>query len=185
VTVARDEEPLFEGDVDRSKSAVLVATVAFFESGFAAYVDKGLCNDWSWRRPKTTGPDAVPAGEIRRRKSLLAAGSCDGGLAYSDWQIHPFDVRHRDGMVLLDGPRAWAFVADVHDGQTHDVIHGKDMIEDRRKAARVALHMLRRALGRGPSNLCGYTGERGDCPKGAQRLRFALDWSRKHPFSGS
>jgi hypothetical protein len=185
VTVVRDEEPIFEGDADRSKSAVLVATVAFFESGFSEYVDKGQCNDWNWKHPKATGPDAVPADEIKRRKALLAAGPCDGGLAYSDWQIHPFDGMFRDGMVLLDGPRAWAFAADVNDGKEHEIIHGKDMIEDRSKAARVALHMLRRALGHGPSNLCGYTGERGDCPKGAKRLNFALDWSRKHPFSGS
>jgi hypothetical protein len=185
VTVARSEEPLFEGDADRSRSAVLVATVAFFESGFAEYVDKGECNDWDWKHPKVTGPDAVPADEIRRRRALLAAGPCDGGLAYSDWQIHPFDSRFRDGMVLFDGARAWAFAADINDGKEHEVIYGKDMIADRKKAARVALHMLRRALGRGADNLCGYTGERGDCPKGAQRLKFAVDWSRRHPFSGN
>ena len=184
VSVARSEAPLFEGDRDRSRSAVLVATVAFFESGFAEYVDNGQCNDWSWKHPKRTGPDAVAADEIKRRMGLLAAGPCDGGLAYSDWQIHPFDSMWRDGMVLLDGPRAWSFAADVHDGQEHEIIHGKDMIEDRSKAARVALHMLRRALS-GTSNLCGYTGESGGCPKGALRLNFATDWSRKHPFSGN
>ena len=74
VTVARDEEPLFEGDEDRSKSAVLVATVAFFESGFAEYVDKGQCNDWNWKHPKTSGPGAVPADEIE-----ASQGACGGG----------------------------------------------------------------------------------------------------------
>ena len=185
VSVVRSEQALFEGDTDRSRTAVLVAALAFFESGFAEYVDAGQCNDWSWKHPRTTGPDAVPADEVKRRKSLLASGPCDGGFAYSDWQIHPFDSIWRDGLVLLDGPRSWSFAADVGDVQEHEIIHGKDMIEDRRKAARVALHMLRRAMGTGRSNLCGYTGESGSCPKGAQRMKFALDWSSRHPFSGS
>ena len=186
VKMVRTEEPVFEQDENRSRTAVLVATVAFFESGFAEYVDKGQCNDWNWKHPKTTGPDAVSIDEAKRRAGLLAAGPCDGGLAYSDWQIHPFDGLWRDGIVLLDGPRAWAFTADVHDGQEHDVIHGRDMIGDRVKASRVALHMLRRALAASKgTGLCGYTGEGGGgCPKGAKRLNFAIDWSRKHPFSG-
>ena len=98
-------------------------------------------------------------------------------------QIHPFDAVYRDGVVLLDGQRAWAFAADISDGVKRDVIRGSDMIADRRKAVRVALHMLRRATLPGRTNLCGYTGEmEAGCPKGAKRLNFALDWSRKHPF---
>ena len=175
--------PLFEGDRDLSRTAVLVAAVAFYESGYRDYVDRGLCNDWSWRHPKTTGPGAVSLDEVKQRRAILLGGSCDGGFAYSDWQIHPFDAVYRDGVVLLDGQRAWAFAADISDGVKRDVIRGSDMIADRRKAVRVALHMLRRATLPGRTNLCGYTGEmEAGCPKGAKRLNFALDWSRKHPF---
>ena len=184
VFVAReDRRPLFPGDGLRDQTAVLVAGVAFFESGYSGFVDRGDCNDHSWRHPSLTGPDAVTPEEFKKRKTLLATSGCDGGWAYSDWQIHPFDYAWREGIVLLDDDRAWMFSADVRDGEEHEIIAGKDMIADRRQAARVALHMLRRALGpTGQGNLCGYTGERGYCPKAEARLQFAKDWSRRHPF---
>lgn len=183
VTVVRSERPAFPSDENRSRTAVLVAGVAFYEAAFLGYVDDGLCNDWKWRHPMTTGPGALTLDEVKQRMGILKAGSCDGGWAYSMWQIHPFDFSWREGMVLLDDGREWSFASYVHDGQDRPIILGKDMIADRRVAARMALHMLRRALGpAGTGNLCGYTGETQSCWKGALRQNFAADWSAKHPF---
>jgi hypothetical protein len=185
VHMVRSEKPAFPSDEDRSRTAVLVATVAFYEGAFAAYVDKGQCNDWKWRHPKTSGPDAMAADEVAARKALLASGGCDGGWAYSLWQIHPFDSSWREGIVLLDDSRQWSFASYVHDGVERKVIMGSDLIADRQLASQVALRMLRRSLGpTGSGNLCGYTGEGSSCWKAALRQNFALDWSRRHPFGG-
>ena len=185
VTVVRSERPAFASDENRSRTAVLVATVAFWEAAFVGYVDQGLCNDWKWRHPKTTGPDALTVDEVKQRMGVLKGGSCDGGWAYSLWQIHPFDSNWREGMVLLDDGREWSFASYIHDGIERPIITGKDMIADRQVAARVALRMLRRALGpSGTGNLCGYTGESQSCWKAALRQNFASDWSAKHPFVG-
>lgn len=183
VTVVRSERPAFPSDENRSRTAVLVATVAFYEAAFMGYVDQGLCNDWKWRHPTTTGPGAVSVDEVKQRMGILKAGSCDGGWAFSMWQIHPFDSSWHEGMVLLDDAHEWSFASYVHDGEDRPIILGKDMIADRRVAARMALHMLRRSLGaQGAGNLCGYTGETQSCWKGALRQNFASDWSAKHPF---
>ena len=146
VTVVRSERPAFPSDENRSRTAVLVAGVAFYEAAFLGYVDDGLCNDWKWRHPMTTGPGASTLDEVKQRMGILKAGSCDGGWAYSMWGIHPFDFSWREGMVLLDDGREWSFASYVHDGQDRPITLGKDMIADRRVAARMALHMLRRAL---------------------------------------
>jgi len=184
VAVVRSEKPAFPSDENRAKTAVLVAGVGFFEAAFQYYVDAGLCNQWKWRHPKA-GDDGMTADDVRDRYNLMASGSCDGGWAYTVWQIHPYSPDWSDGIVLLDDGREWSYAQYVHDGQEHPIIKGKDMIADRRTGARVALHMLRRALGpKGDHGLCGYTGEGGDCHKAALRENFARDWSNKHPFMG-
>jgi hypothetical protein len=65
------EPPLFEGENGRVETALVLLSVAFWESGFAARVDDGHC------RP----------------------GECDGGLAVSLWQIHPDEGIVMDGDV--------------------------------------------------------------------------------------
>jgi hypothetical protein len=57
------------------------------------------------------------------------------------------------------------------------------MIEDRRKAVRAALHILRPSV-RANNNLCGYTGESSPCSKGKKRLDWANKWWTAHPFQG-
>lgn len=73
-TVATDpsEPPLFGGDDGRVKSALVVLSVAFWESGFRADVDGGRCKP----------------------------NECDHGLAYSLWQLHPEDGFIFDGDVF-------------------------------------------------------------------------------------
>ena len=70
---------------------------------------------------------------------------------------------------------------DVDEGLTRG--EGQDLLADRQRAARVALHMMRTSLKRS-GTLCGYTGEAAPCPKARQRLEFARDYLRAHPFDG-
>jgi hypothetical protein len=138
--VSQQEEPLFADDVSHARTAILLASVARFESSFAPWVDAGLCNDKTWR----DGNLAVHHGS-----------TCDGGHAFSLWQIHPYA-----------GPS------------------GEAMIGDRRVAIREAIARMRVSLAtRG--DLCWYTGEpaSGECPKAELRLRTAIVWEKSHPFT--
>jgi len=73
--VSLSEEPLFKSDESRAKTAILLASVARYESDFAPWVDAGLCNDLEWRRSA-------------EGKAVHRGSDCDGGHAFSLWQIH-------------------------------------------------------------------------------------------------
>jgi hypothetical protein len=140
--------PLFdEGDEDRSRTALLLASISRHESNYAAWVDSGECNDETWR----SGPRGA---DLAKRVPNM----CDGGHAYGVAQVHPFP----------GGPTA------------------EQMRADRKVALRAALVLLRGSFARaresGGELLCGYTGERGSCPKAARRLRDAEVWRLGHPF---
>jgi len=155
VDVALDpgEPALWADDADKSRTVTLLATIAYFEGHFWPYVEAGVCND-----------------ERLRADPVLRNGGCDGGRAYSLWQIHP--VRN---MVLLDNG-LWGRAV----GDSDRVITGDKLLADRKLAARTALHFLRASLRR-DGTLCEYTGERRpNCPKADRRLRFALDWAESH-----
>jgi hypothetical protein len=93
------------------------------------------------------------------------AGTCDNGKAWSIWQLHD------GGGLVLDGGRftyasnrsaAWLL---EHAG---DVVHGPDLISDRRLAARFALHMRRVSAQLWTTHKC---------------TRDSADaWSRRMPF---
>lgn len=172
--VLDDSEPaLWVDDTSKGETATMVATIGLWEGHYWRYVDDGRCNSKSWRESHAgkhlTGPRAT----------------CDGGHAYSIFQIHP----DRGGVVLTtreietaEGPKV------VGDGYTYHFmapdepyITGRDLIQDRTKAVRVALHMLRKAV-QLHNNLCAYTGESGECPKGKERLDWAMKYWKKHPF---
>jgi len=138
--VSLEEAPLFRDDPLRVRTALVVASVARFESSFADWVDDGRCNDAAWR---------LVSLEIHH------GSTCDGGHAFSLWQIHPFA-----------GPT------------------GQAMIGDRRVAIREAIARMRVSLDAG-KGLCWYTGESGDCPKAEVRLRTALVWEKGHPFKAA
>jgi hypothetical protein len=72
-TTALDGEPVWEHDTSRGKTAILIASLGFWESRFRAYVDDGSCN----------------AKGFTSRSKLAYLGNCDGGWAHSIWQIHP------------------------------------------------------------------------------------------------
>lgn len=153
VTVALDpgEPSLFSNDAYKAKSAVLLATIAYFEGHFWDYVDDGRCNH---------DPD----------NKLLVNGHCDHNKAFSLWQLHV-----DNGVVITeDGLWAWNLQGNG--------IKGDDIINDRKLAAKLAMHMLRSSL-KYTHSLCEYTGERKpNCVKAKQRMDFAVKYSTKHPF---
>ena len=69
VAMDPDEEPLFQGEDGRVKTALLLLSVAFHESNFRGEIDGGRCKPYE----------------------------CDHGKAFSMWQLHPEDGVIFDG----------------------------------------------------------------------------------------
>jgi len=161
-TIALDpkEKGVFPGG-DQWKNAVLLATIGDWEGHYWKHVDDGRCNDKVFRASQSG-------------KDLLGrTGDCDGGHAYSIFQIHP------EGGIALTDDGLWTHLAKKPgDPSSAD---GADLVSDRQVAARTALHMLRASL-RSNGSLCAYSGERRPCVKAIKRLEFALLWMRKQPF---
>lgn len=80
-------------DDDRSRTGLLLMSVAFHESRFRGYVDDERCNDPAWRQR----PDSRPL--------LALGGSCDGGLARSMWQLHGFAGGQGRGAAIEEALR--------------------------------------------------------------------------------
>lgn len=154
VVLDPDEAPLYD-DADKAETALQVAGVGFFESRYWAFVDDGSCNRLAWKR------DHGWAKEL-----------CDGGRAWTIWQIQANYTK--TGGIELDGD-SWRY------GPTG--YRGPALVKDRRVAARVALHMMRGSL-RKTGSLCGYTGEKGPCPKAKERRDIARSYLLAHPFKG-
>ena len=153
--VVLDEAPIFsESNGGRVKTAALMTSLGFNETRFWKYVDAGLCNDREWRR------------SIEGKRIITSYGHCDGGLAWSMWQVHIYGKGFNVNGDLIDGPK---------------------MIADRKAAIRIALRIARQSMKVG--NLCAYTGETnadGSCterhPKADHRLDFATRYFVKHPI---
>jgi hypothetical protein len=154
-TVLDPGEPaLWKTDTSKTKTVTLLATMALFEGHYWKYVEDGTCN------------------KSDRSDPVLKNGSCDGGEAFSLWQVHPMS-----GLVLLDnGLWGWAV-----DKNRPDVITGAKLLADRKVAAKTALHFLRASIKR-DGTLCEYTGEKKPCVKAAERMDFAVNWLEKHPM---
>jgi hypothetical protein len=71
------------------QDAVLLAAIAYKETGFAAFVDDARCNSWAWQ------------GTEEGRHLTRIGGTCDGTRASSIFQVHA------DGIVV-DGERVSA-----------------------------------------------------------------------------
>lgn len=155
-----DEVPLWKDDTSKLKTLTLLAAIGFWEGRFHKHVDDGTCNDRAKRK------------ELKVRALLAISGDCDGGWAFSIFQIHP------EGGIVLTSDGGWQHAWDTAGAVGID---GRLMIEDRKLAAKVALHMLRKSI-QLSGGLCGYSGEPGPCPKAEQRLRFALGYASKHSY---
>ena len=86
------EPPLFQGEGGRVKSALLLLSVAFWESGFRPDVDRGQCKP----------PE------------------CDNGAAFSLWQLHPEDGFIFDGDVFTFARNRTAAWRAEHKGDIFD-----------------------------------------------------------------
>jgi len=83
--VVLSEPPLWKDDTSHARTGILLLSLAFFESGFRAYVDDLRCNTWANMK---FAHKKLP----NEADKLLRLGHCDGGLAYSMWQIHPIET---------------------------------------------------------------------------------------------
>lgn len=153
------EAPVWQDDVKKSRTAILVAAIAFFEgSRFHVAVDDGRVNDRAWRT------SAIG------KRTMALTGDSDGGWAIGRYQLHV----ECGGIALTP--------SGFHTGCSADgypAIPVATIKSDTRIQTRIALHELRQSIAGG---LCGYSGEPGPCPKAQERLDFAARWCATHPF---
>jgi hypothetical protein len=172
VSVAFDEanSPLFKGDDGRLKTALALASIASFEGGYHRWVENGDCN----------------SKEFQARQKEEHRAECDGGAAWSIFQLHMYRYVIRDGEMtqaqylensLVPGDRDW-----IRQHQD-EIIHGVDVVKDTRLAVLVAYYLVRYST-KNFKSLCAYSGE--DCagthPKATARLQRAAEYLRAHPF---
>jgi hypothetical protein len=167
VVVGKCPIPMDRGDWrmtnDAEARGILSLALAYFEGArFASYVDEELCNDRGWRKDGVEEQE----GTLHRSRQhgmtfqtsiwtseelLHIGGHCDGGLAFSFWQVH-ID----SGLLSYDPHMVTA-----------------EKMKDRVYAASVGLAMACRSL-KATGSLVGYTGERLSFhPKADERLNFA------------
>ncbi len=145
-------------------NALALASTGAFEGGYLEYVDDGSCNDPSWRL---------------KHPDIIRHGDCDGGHAWTIWQIHTM------GGLVLTGPYVTGYMY-VEGARQHPetIVTGPKMIADHRLASRTALHILRVSM-RDHHSLCAYTGEAcdGTMPLAKNRLNRPLQYRVSHPWA--
>jgi hypothetical protein len=156
-------EPAIWGEGGKALNALVLASLAYHESGLASYVDEGKCNDELWRKS--------PEG-----RKIIAGGDCDSGYAFSIFQIHT-------GRGLALSPRGIRYLPQTSGVDARLLIHGGDLTRDRRLAVRVALHIVRSSVD-ATGTLCGYSGESvaSGCPKAMKRFSWAKSYLANHAF---
>jgi hypothetical protein len=166
VTVALDanEPPSFSQADGRVKTAILHAAIASMETGYQKFVDEGTCNK---------------RGYVADRR-----GDCDGGHAFSMWQIH---IAGGGYILLEDGSLTSRMYATADVLRSHQVIGGAELLADRKTAIRVAQRIERSSLHQFHS-LCAYSGE--NCmedrhPKASVRLERAMSYYSQHPYTAA
>src|SRR5271170_359863 len=161
VALDANEPPTFAHADGRVKTALLHSAIASMETGFQKFVDEGACNK---------------RGYIADRR-----GDCDGGHAFSLWQIH---VAGNGYILLEDGTLTSKMYATPDVLQSHTVITGLELIADRKTAIRVAQRVERSSL-RQFHSLCAYSGENceGQHPKASVRFDRAVTYYASNPFT--
>jgi hypothetical protein len=157
-------EPVYRGADGRLKTALLLMSLGSFEGGFQAWVDDGSCN--------------TP--EFQKRAKEQHRVECDGGAAFSIWQIHPeagYAVKDGQLTLLRFLPHGYALA------HSDDVVTGEKLARDRRYAAQIAYYLVRYSEHQYHS-LCAYTGESclGAHPLSDRREGRAKDYLARHPF---
>jgi hypothetical protein len=166
IDVAFDEDlkPLFNGSLGRLKTALLLASIGSFEGGFHKFVVDGDCNKPGWKSDK--------------------GGTCDGGAAFSTWQIHISG----GGYLIKDGELTQVqYERQYAKDNPEEVIDGALLIRDPSVAARLAYFIVHYST-KNFHGLCAYTGENcvtGHHPLALAREGRAVDYLRNHPFDPS
>jgi hypothetical protein len=148
-TVVLSEPRAFDGDADGQQTALLLVSIAHYETGrsWASWVDDGRCNDEAWRTSHKLWMTEHATGKVH---------DCDGGNAYSMWQIHVPGDSHEAGMAL---------------------------VRDRKAAIRAALAIARASIQAGVG-LCHYSGEAfPHCRLANARLQTARSWVTRFPYN--
>jgi len=169
VEIAFDDtlKPLFTGDDGRLKTALALTAVPSLEGGFHKWVDDGTCN---------TAKFQLHLGHVE----------CDGGHAWSIWQLHMYNYVIKDGELtqaqylqnsLKPEDRDWMR---AHQGE---IITPQQIVADRKLAVKIAYYLMYYSLHNFHS-LCAYSGERcdGSHPLADHRLSRGIDYLRAHPF---
>lgn len=163
--------PLFTtGDNERQKTSLLLGAVASFEGGFNKWVDDGTCN----------------TKEFQDRAKKQDRPECDGGSAWTIWQLHMYEYIFKDGeMVQARWLRLSSKKEDRDWIKEHEseIITGPQLIADRKLAVKVAYFVMKDTL-RAHQSLCGYSGEScsGAHPLATLRFDRAKDYNHNHPF---
>jgi hypothetical protein len=180
VDVAFDDAnpPIFSGDDGRLKTALQLAGIASYEGHFWKWVADGDCNS----------PEFQASERAKAAQDPHYHPACDGGHAYSNFQIHLYNFVIKDGELFQaqwleqsskEEEREWI--------KTHkdSIITGKMLIADSRLAAQISYYLVRGSIKRTHS-LCEYTGEScttGHHPLAIQRTSRPMDYLRAHPFT--
>jgi hypothetical protein len=133
------EPPIFKGATTEEaqvKTALELGSISSFEGGYQKFVDEGTCNQKGYKAD--------------------GRGNCDGGGAWTIWQMHTMHGLWFKGLGLtsMDGEPNYG---KQHPDET--MWTGAMLVADRRTAAKMALHMIRTSYKDRGGSLCGYTGE--------------------------
>lgn len=146
------DDPAWIDDVYRDQTAMLLASLAFYEGvHFAAYVDDGRCQAWGKLIALHLPMPAEGA-------KYMHYGTCDHGAAQSLWQVHS---------VTLQNPT--------------EVATSENLL-DRRFAAHIALRLARQSLNATSTLRYYTGEWSGPCPKADERLSFAIREIDAHPY---
>lgn len=160
VSADPNEEAIFSGQAPRVRTALLLASIGSFEGGWQRFVEEGNCN--------------LAGFKADRR------GDCDGGHAFTSWQIHI-----AGGGFLYVGGRLTnkLYAASYAKDHPDEIIDGHKLVSDQKLAIRVAKDLIIETKSH-DCTLCGYSGEStfGDHPKADARLNRAKDYWAHHPF---
>jgi hypothetical protein len=175
VDVAYDDtlKPMFTGEDGRLKSALTLAGTGSMEGVYQKWVENGDCN--------------TAAFQAREHEVHPGHEACDGGAAWSIFQIHMYRYIIKDGEltqagILENSPnpadREWI------KNHKNEIITGAQLVADRKLAARIAYYLMYNSLHTYHS-LCTYSGEScsGAHPLADNRLSRGQQYLRAHLFT--
>jgi len=153
-------DAIFTSAGGRARTALLLASIGSFEGGWQRFVEEGACNKSGFHADRR--------------------GSCDGGHAFTSWQIHIAG----GGFLYVDGRLTNKMYASKYAAEHPDeIIDGARLLADRHLAVRVAKDLIIETRSTG-CTLCGYSGESpyGAHPKADARLDRAKEYWARHPY---